>query len=153
MKHPTLGPLVVSKDGDEYEANVPYAGQTLQVTVMLDDATVDEALALAAKVVATLEGLDKEAQSIASRDLREVYNEGWNEYDEVLSDGTTRTVSHPPLSDGEFRARLKLASLTITGSDCVELWYEDGGLFWGHSVFVSSMEGIDFSSARAEIFG
>ena len=107
---------------------------------------------LAAEVVKTLDMVDSTAKRIIVTNLRDLYNSGWNEYDEVQEDGSLRAVSNPQLSESEFEAQFTMVAINITGTDGVDLFYQDGGLFWGHSVIVSS-ESADFSNAYAELFG
>jgi hypothetical protein len=35
----------------------------------------------------------------------------------------------------------------------LDFFYDDQRMFWGHSVFVNSLNGTDLSEGRAEIFG
>lgn len=42
-------------------------------------------------------------------------------------------------------------NINITGNTVVELFYDDSGLFWGHAVWVPSLNGSDFNTARAEL--
>jgi hypothetical protein len=72
-------------------------------------------LNLAAEVVSRLAELDKLAKWVAARDLRETYNNGWNEYDEAQEDGSFKTVSNPQLSEAEFEAKLSLNAVNVTG--------------------------------------
>ena len=90
---------------------------------------------------------------MASRDLREGYNDGWNEYDEAQDDGSFKMVSNPKLSEAEFEAKLTLNAVNVTGDGMIDFFYDDQRMFWGHSVFVNSLNGTDLSEARAEMFG
>ena len=118
-----------------------------------DDQPFETTLKLAAEVVRQLPELDKVAKRVAVADLRESYNNGWNEYDEAQEDGSLKTVSNPQLSEAEFEAKLSLNAINVTGDRMIDFFYDDERMFWGHSVFVNSLNGTDFSEARAEIFG
>jgi hypothetical protein len=48
---------------------------------------------------------------------------------------------------------LSLNAVNITGDQMIDFFYDDERMFWGHSVVVNSLNGIDFSQAHAEIFG
>lgn len=96
---------------------------------------------------------DKLAKRIAVAELREAYNNGWNEYDEARPDGSLKTVSNPPLSEAEFAAKLSLNAVNVTGDRMIDFFYDDEGMFWGHSVVVNSLNGTDFSEAHGEISG
>ncbi len=108
---------------------------------------------LAAEVVGKLTELDKLAKRVAATDLRETYNNGWNEYDEAQEDGSFRTVSNPQLSEAEFGAKLSLHAVNVTGDRMIDFFYDDERMFWGHSVVVNSLYGVDLSEARGELFG
>jgi hypothetical protein len=104
-------------------------------------------------VARRLPELDKLAKRTATADLRETYNDGWNEYDEAQEDGSFKRVSNPKLSEAEFEAKLSLNAVNVTGEGMINFFYDDERMFWGHSVVVNSMKGTDFSKAHAEIFG
>jgi len=96
---------------------------------------------------------DRLAKRVAVADLRETYNNGWNEYDEAQEDGSFKRVSNPQLSEAEFEAKLSLNAINVEGDRMVTFFYDDENMFWGHSVVVCSLNGTDFIEARAEIFG
>jgi hypothetical protein len=97
--------------------------------------------------------LDKLAKRVAVADLRATYNNGWNEYDEAQEDGSLETVSNPQLSEAEFEAKLALNAVNVIGDRMIDFFYDDDRMFWGHSVVVNSLNGIDLSDAHAELFG
>lgn len=118
-----------------------------------DDQLLETTLALAAEVVRRLPELDRIAKQVAVADLCEIYSKGWNEYDEVQEDGSLKAVSNPQLSEAEFEARLSLSAVNVTGDRVIDLFYEDEGMFWGHVIVVTSLQGVDLNDARAELFG
>jgi hypothetical protein len=48
---------------------------------------------------------------------------------------------------------LSLRAVNVTGDQMVDFFYDDEKMFWGHSVVVNSLTGVDLSEARAELFG
>ena len=154
MKHDILGDVAQS-DGHPFDAvtMVRHGSRDIKLGIILDDQPLETTLKLAAEVVTRLAELDKLAKQIASRDLREDFNNGWNEYDEAQDDGSFKTVVNPKLSEAEFEAKLTLNAINVTGDLMIDFFYDDQRMFWGHSVFVNSLNGTDFSKARAEIFG
>ena len=108
---------------------------------------------LAAEVVGRLHELDQAGKRIAVRDLRDSYNGGWNEYEEAQGDGTFKSVSNPALSEAEFERKLSLIGINVTGDEIVTLFYENENMFWGHTVVVTSLRGLDFGDAKADLFG
>ena len=151
MKHLILGQL--ENDGGCFIGSVSLNGTSIPLRVDPEDAGADRALDLAAVIASSLASYDGVAREVVVRDLLETYNSGWNEYDEIREDGSIESVINPKLDPAEFKSRLILSSLDVSGDSCVHLWYADGGLFWGHSIFVQSLEGDDFSDAQAQLFG
>jgi hypothetical protein len=154
MKHAILGEVEQS-DGHPFDAvaMIRQGSRDIKVGIIRDDQPLETTLNLAAEVVIRLAELDKLAKRVAARDLREGYNDGWNEYDEAQDDGSFKRVSNPKLSEAEFEAKLKLNAVNVTGERMIDFFYDDERMFWGHSVIVNSLNGIDFSEAHAEIFG
>lgn len=154
MKHPTLG-LLESKGTDEgsFEGKVKIDGTIVDLNIELDSAPQDQVFKFAEKVVTSIEDLKEKAKSVISRDLLETYNSGWNEYDEVQEDGSTKTVVNPQLDSGQFTSQFELNSISICGNESVEFWYKPNELFWGHSVFVTSFDGLLFEDTNAQMFG
>ena len=154
MNHDDLGEIrrIDGHDSDGV-ATIRYGSRDIQVQMIADDQPFEITIELAAEVIRRLPELDKLAKRIAVPGLCTMYNAGWNEYDEVQEDGSLKGVSNPPLSEAEFEARLSLDAVNITGERVIEFFYDDGGMFWGHSVMVSSLDGVEFGEAHAELVG
>jgi hypothetical protein len=154
MKHDILGEVEQS-DGHPFDAvaMIRHGSRDVKVGIIRDDQPLETTLNLAAEVVSRLAELDKLAKQVAARDLRDGYNDGWNEYDEAQDDGSFKTVLNPKLSEAEFEAKLTLNAANFTGDRMIDFFYDDERMFWGHSVCVNSLSGTDFRDARAEIFG
>ncbi|MCD6004238.1 hypothetical protein K7H08_05220 [Halomonas sp. IOP_6] len=101
------------------------------LNIDLDSAPKDLVLKLAEEVVFSISSLQNKAAAIVSRDLLETYNSGWNEYDEVQEDGSTKAVVNPKLDSNQLISQFELGSISICGADCVEFWYKPNDLFWG----------------------
>jgi len=154
MKHAILGEVEQS-DGHPFDAvaMIRQGSRDIKVGIIRDDQPLETTLNLAAEVVSHLAELDKLAKRVAARDLREGYNDGWNEYDEAQDDGSFKRVSNPKLSEAEFEAKVTLNAVNVTGDRMIDFFYDDERMFWGHSVVVNSLNGVDFSEAHADIFG
>jgi hypothetical protein len=154
MKHEILGE-VNQTDCRPFDgvATIRYGSRDVTIGISHDDQPFEITLKLAAEVVSRLAELDMLAKRIAARDLREGYNDGWNEYDEGQEDGSFKRVSNPKLSAEEFEAKLTLTAVNVTGDRMLDFFYDDQRMFWGHSVFVNSLNGTDLTEACAEIFG
>ncbi|MEM7245857.1 MAG: DUF2262 domain-containing protein [Acidobacteriota bacterium] len=150
MKHEILGEI--RRDDEDGEASVTYQGRTLRVRIITDDVPHEETVELATALVKKLAEIDTAAKTIAARDLTDTYNDGWNEYDEAQEDGSFKTIQNPELTPEDFAAKLTLRDVNVTGT-FFELFYDDEGMFWGHSVIVTSMDGVAFTDTYAELFG
>ena len=117
IEHATLGRLV-------YDGRLRwYEGTVRGLPVAVHDASLDDALALAARVVANLDAVRQAAEDRAVADLLPLKNEAW------LDEG------EPSVPEAEFRRRLQFESVTAF-ADGAELYFADGDLFWGHTVVV-----------------
>lgn len=154
MKHDILGEIKRTEGGvTAGVATIRYGSRDIKIQIIPDDQPFETSLKLAAEVVGRLDELDHRAKRVAVADLRQTYNNGWNEYDEVQADGSLKTVSNPELPEAEFERKLSLNAVNVTGDQVIDFFYDDSGMFWGHSVVVNSLNGIDLSEARAELFG
>jgi len=154
MTHDILGDVEQS-DGHPFDATavVRHSSRAIKVGIIRDDQPLQTTLNLAAEVVGRLAELDKRARGIAVADLRDTYNDGWNEDDEAQEDGSLKTITNPQLSEAEFEAKLSLRAVNVTGDRMIDFFYDNENIFWGHSVVVNSLNGVDFSEAHAELFG
>lgn len=151
MQHASLGTL--ETDEKSARGTVLLDGRSIPLNIELDGEPIDKALSFASVIAVGLEEYDRISKDVIVADLLDTYNSGWNECAEVQEDGTTKQVANPKLNSTEFRSRFLLSTVTVSGDSCVELWYEDDGLFWGHGIFVQSLEGRDFTNAEAQLFG
>jgi hypothetical protein len=152
MKHPILGDIKQENNNRDGVACVSYRGRTIEIRIIADEIPYDATVDVATSVVKDLPNLDVLAKRIAASRLTDIYNSGWNEYDEAQGDGTFTTVSNPKLTQKEFMSKLTLDTVNVTGY-MLNFFYEDEGMFWRHSVIVTSMDGTAFTDTDAEIFG
>lgn len=145
-----IGPLV-EKDG-VLRGGIVHNGRSVSVTLDLDGEPRDGPLELARVVVSSLPETDRRAREAAATDLLSTYNEGWRHYQETAEDGQYIDVSQPILTVTEFSSRLELDSILVTGDEICELIYNDDGMFWGHSVVVSSFDAAQ-TWKRVTLFG
>lgn len=115
-QHPELGEL-------RWDANLGWyktADGEIALAVAMDaplDAHAARALALRADAARLAEA--------AADELLDTHNASWREPGE------------PAETRGGFAARLALQGITVYADRNAEVYFEDGGLFWGHIVVVS----------------
>jgi len=153
MHHEILGEIILDGESGDRIATISYGSRQVNVRLMPDDQAFEATLRLAEGVVGRLDEFDAIAKQVAVADLRETYNTGWNEFDEAQPDGSLKTVSNPQLSEAEFKRKLSLNAINVTGDQMIDFFYDDENMFWGHSVVVNSLNGLDFTKATAELFG
>ena len=118
MEHPTLGRLVYDAALRWHEGHATVGGVEVALAVSRG------ALVYAARVAPGLDGHDRAARDGAVAALLAVKNESWREPGE------------PEVTAVRFREALALESVVVYADGVVELYYADGGLFWGHTVVV-----------------
>lgn len=154
MHSKILGELTPTSDKKRnYNGRISYNNAPIDFTIQCDDNPFQEALNLAEHILPNLAKYDEIAKAIIAKDLLSGYNSGWTEYDELQADGSYKTITNPTLDADNFKENFTLESVQICGNSCVEIWYNDNNLFWGHRVFVTSMNGANFSEAYAQMIG
>lgn len=117
-----LGEFRRPREGFEFQ------GQLGDVEVVLDADDEHEAAALAQRVSTTLGDLAGFAQRIAVELADSFSPERPGEVEVWESDETV-------ISAAEFARRLRLNCITATGDD-IELYFDDDGMFGGHTIRV-----------------
>lgn len=138
---------------DRLTGLVPFAGRTVALSIQPDGSTAEAVMGLASSAVDALGQLDLLARQVAAKRLLTEYNSRWREFIRVGPDGRDVAVSEPELSESDFMSRLMLTSVEVTGDSCLTLSYDDDQMFAGHSVFVTSFDGVQFADAHADLFG
>ena len=150
--HTILGSIQQVKD-DIFIANIKYLNQSLEITINLDGSSYDSSIDLASSVTQQLDMLDRKAKLVINDDLLDIYNDEWRSFEQLQTNGVYRSISNPILSSKEFISKFNLQSIQILGDDCIEFCYGESELFHGHSIYVNSFDGIQFTIVNAEIFG
>jgi hypothetical protein len=134
----TLGALRLDRRVGRFEGEITYSERTVQLSIpsVRDSAEVDAgALAVAVQLVANLSSLDQAASLFAASRLVELKNDSWLGEDEE------------EVSEADFQQRLALAAVSAEADGEVSLYYDDGDLFFGHSIDVRGVVGGEFHDA------
>lgn len=67
-----------------------------------------------------------------------------------LKNGTWLKDDERPFDAERFMRRLRLDSIHVGSGDALEFWFDDGGLFWGHSIRVQANANGGFQKATIE---
>lgn len=138
---------------DRLIGTVPFAGRMIALSIEPDGSADEAVMGFASCAVAALEELDAKARQVAAIKLLPQYNMNWRNFSRVGPDGQEVEIKNPELGESDFMPRLTLTSLEIMGDSCLVLGYDDDRMFAGHSVFVTSFDGVQFAHANAQLFG
>ena len=123
---------------------VKYENRDVLVIVEFDGDDRDVVMASVRDVVERLRDVNASALNAVANELLNVYNYDWIDGDD--SGGST-------LGAEEFKGRLTLSSITVTGSSCWNLMYDDGGLFGGHSISAVASDTVGLKDWYCTLFG
>ena len=115
LEDEVLGRFTLDRRVNWFEADVDWLGQTVRLSFDWDeDEAMEDSLRTAKALMADQEEWNRRVLARASEDLLELKNDSWLEEESI-----------EVRPDGEF---------------C--FWFEDGDLFWGHSITVEgTLEG------------
>lgn len=131
-----LGTFVLNRQVGWYEAELSW----LDGTVRLDfDNGTDEAMkaaqATARALLADAQSWDTRIRTFAARQLTQLANQ-W------AQDGVEEGEEPQEITPEEFARRMELDAIQVDDQGGFTFWFEDGEMFWGHSIRVSgTLEG------------
>lgn len=126
-----VGPLRYLVQAKVYEGRAGVGGATVKILLELDEhGDIAPSLARAKVVLADKKRFGENAKDYAAQRLLKLKNESWLDEDEK------------PLSAEQFKVKMRLVEISFSSDGQVEFWYDDGQLFWGHSIQVI-MDGKD----------
>lgn len=123
----SFGTLHLDRRIDLFEGEIGYSGRRvgLSIPAMPGSGKMDDlALAVANQLWANLQTLDVKARGFAAGHLVDLKNENWLEEDE------------DEMPAVEFQRRISLTAFTVEARGRISLYYDDGGIFFGHSINV-----------------
>jgi len=155
VRHDVLGDLAVDvkQERQRFDGGpeVDVFSGTIKGTVQADGATVRINLTpelvtdlpgwvdrCAARVMQAIAGLDA-IKAHAADDHLPIFNKHWHD------DG------EPPLGKPDFVSRLRLSGVNFLDDEFMDVFFDDGDLFAGHSVIVAIEE--DGTPGQVQLFG
>jgi hypothetical protein len=120
-----FGALTFNRRGKRWETEAEWLGHEVRLTVSGDGEDLEEALRNAQKLWEAQDSWSTRVKEYAVTELFELKNDDWLEEDEE------------EVTPEQFKARMRLESITMDADGEFEFWYADGDLFWGHSILVS----------------
>lgn len=122
LSDPIVGELLPLDEFSHGRA-LSVGGRAVQLLVETGEGLTTEALTQARRLVSAPDDFAQRAQQSASEVLHGLKNETWSGDD-------------PPLSAAQLAQRLSLEACEIGADGVATLYFDDGGLFGGHSVVV-----------------
>ena len=124
-----------------FSTEVVYNHQKINLGLDADDATIEETLLLANRILENLEAYIKKAEDIIVKDFLKNYNENWSDADN----------GYPELNEQEFRNNLTVKAINFLSKDGVDIFFDENGLFGHHTLIAQSFDGENFEDTT--LFG
>ena len=140
---PELGTFTLNRLVNWFEAEVEWLGQPARLDIDREedwDACVEKAKAL----MADQKGWDEKVRSFAADQLLEQAND-WAQDAAGNEDGEPEEITRE-----QFMERLELDAVQISADGRFEFWFNDGEMFWGHSIHVAGSLDQGPESAQME---
>ncbi|MGL4464767.1 MAG: DUF2262 domain-containing protein [Planctomycetia bacterium] len=123
---PILGTFTRDRRSGHFDGEFAWNGKTVAVSVSgKDPTTIVAALATARELAKDSAAWDRRIQDFAVQELLTLKNDVWLEEGEA------------ELTSDEFKSRMALDAVTVHADGSFDFWYDDGGLFWGHCIYVA----------------
>lgn len=140
---PELGTFTLNRLVNWFEAEVEWLGQPARLDIDREedwDACVEQAKAL----MDDQKGWDEKVRSFAADQLLEQAND-WAQDAAGNEDGEPEEITRE-----QFMERLELDAVQISADGRFEFWFNDGEMFWGHSIHVTGSLDQGPESAQME---
>lgn len=118
-----FGTLILNPRIEWFEGKIKWNGQSVRATFTRDeDGEVDDSVKTGEALWKAQVRWKKRIEDFIIEDLLPLKNESW------LGEGEKE------LTPKEFKARMSLDSISLEPDGVFEFWYNDGDLFFGHSI-------------------
>ncbi len=125
VKHKYLGALTLDKMTKTLETTIRFYKTKITLSIEADSqASYDRSLEYAVELYKKAEYWENQAKQCAVRDLLELKNDNWLEEEEQ------------ELNEAQFQKKMKPDQLTLYPDGNFDLDFDDGELFWGHTITV-----------------
>lgn len=109
-----------------YEGNSKWNGERVEVSFSIDENwKIDKGLQVASEIWKEQNIWEKKVKEYAVQKLLKLKNDTW-----IDEEGKS-------VNSEEFKKLMRLESVTFESDGSFKFWYNDGDLFWGHSIHVS----------------
>jgi len=127
--------LQFDSDTKNYDGQIKFNNRDfVDLTISIEMFDKDKVFKLAENVFKKIEELEETYKESIAEDLLTIHNETWNE--ESIT------------SKSEFINRIKLEGILFFCDGNAELYYNDGDLFWGHTIVVRINENGQYQDSQ-----
>lgn len=138
-KYEELGDFELDKSINMFNKNIEWDNNNISISFENIDEEVNKKSAdIIKKIFANKKDIDKKLKDNISENMLEDAN-SWND-----------DAEKPHINKEDFTKLIALTSITIS-EDIITFWFDDGDIFWGHSIVVES--DYDFNFAEPYIIG
>lgn len=135
---PKLGTFTLDRRLDYFNGQVVWNGQTV-VLDLAKSADVADRIETSRRLLRAQKTWKKRVEAHAVHELLPIKNDGW------LGDDETE------FTPARFVAAMRLEAINVSDGGRFSFWYDDGNLFWGHTICVSGT--LDDGPIYAEFMG
>lgn len=154
IDHPILGRLEPHEELSGVLRSVAdVGGAQIEVWIAPDGGPLEAVLGLATEAASMLNELDARCRTLIAIDSLASYNSDWRFGAALQADGTTKNFEKPALNEEQFVSMLTPTTLEITGANMIAFSYSDGDMFWGHSLCLTSFDGLALTDVTVETQG
>lgn len=138
-----LGTFYLNRQTNWFETEVDWLGTNTILFFYQEEENRDSCTAHARALVDDMVRWDRQVRECAADEFHNLANE-WTQWLE-------EEEGFEPLTREEFMARLELASIEVRSDSSLEFWFNDDGMFYGHSIHVSADLGNGPKKAEMEV--
>jgi len=136
----TIGTLTFDERLQWFYTGHPGSAQLASLRIeTADRGRANTLLDVARALLSDLDSIDRHCKQFAADRLLDLKNHGWRESGEVI------------VPESRFIASISLASVSIDSHGAITAYYQDGGMFGGHTIVIQL--GVDHSPIDAELAG
>ena len=122
-----IGEFLLDRTVNWYEKEIDWLNTKIRITFDRDsEEKMKHSCATLRTILENMEKWDNETRICASNDLLELKNDVWLGEDEEI------------FTPKDFQSRLTLTSIGIANDEEIDFWFDDGNIFWGHSICVNA---------------
>lgn len=133
---PILGKLKFNKDTEWWEGTLHWNSTQICIQLSATDANdLQKAIESGRTIFENIENFERLAKEFAAEKLLDLRNDNWLEEDQ---DET---------SPEEFKSKISLDSIYVDSKGLFSFYFDDGDLFWGHSIETEGSISDGFSDA------